>query len=180
MKNIYLILMLFIIVSCVNDDDENKGSCEPDQPIDKIIFAIDKSSDEYQLFLDKEEKMKKNIGIIVGENKFLFDEIIEEVPTVYFKTLSDIEENTIFLGLTTKGTSVGNTPGWYILDYALEEIGKPFYITIDDDKKFELIITKKPIGTKKYGEVIVNTDITVNGKETKFLFARFQPIIVLK
>ncbi len=171
MKNILTFLVFIVFISC-NNNDENKRSYF-EEPIRKIVFVIDKSSDSYKNFLDEKGKVKKNIGIIVGKYKFILDEIIENM------TLPKVEENVSFLGLTTKGSSTGGAPGFKILKYVCDEIGKPFYITIDNEKKFEIIVAKTP-KSAGYGEMRVNTDITVNGKETKFIFNSFQPYIILK
>ncbi len=172
MKNIVRFLVFIVFISCNNNDDSDKNINAFKEPIRKIIFTVDEFSDTYKLFLDKEGKIKKNIGIIVGKHKFLLDEIKENM------TLSKVEKNTSFLCLTTKGTSTGEAPGFQILTYALYENGEPFYITIDNKKKFEIIVTKEP--KKGLEEVLVSTDITVNGKETKFIFDGFQPYIILK
>ncbi len=165
MKNILTFLIFIIFVSC-NDTPSPSPSPSPSPPpeiLEEIMFIVDTSSDAHKLFLDKEGKIKKNICVIMGERKVFLNEIKENM------TLRKVEENVSFLGLTTKDRGIG----FQILKYVIDEIGKPFYITIDDKKKFEIIVTDEKI--KREG-----ANITVNGKETKFIVYRSKSYIILK
>lgn len=184
MKNILKIsvLLLFAFISCKSEENDNE-SFAIERPIKKVMFAVDKSSDEYKLFIDKNGKIKKDIRVVIGNRQILIDEIIDKNPNQesefwnYFQELSKVEqENHHFMGLSTKGESSGSNPGWYLLNHVLYEIDKPFYITIGGENKFKIIVVKKPITHKK--KMIVNTNVMVNGEKTKFLYSIY-PILYL-
>ncbi len=183
MKNILTFLVFIIFISCDNNghnDYDDNNSFENIEPITTMAFAVDKSSDVYKLFLDKKGKIKKNIGIIVGKRKFIFDKILEIKSNQrvdynsYFYVLSKFEgKNRSFIVFySTEGNEHSD-----ILSYVIEETGNPFYITVDKEKKFEIIVPKRPTGYAN-GDVKENA-VTVNGKESKLLISD-HAIIILK
>ncbi len=181
MKNIIkMITVVFVIMtlySCNENNDINENNSKaPDSRIRTAVFAIDTSSDAYKLFLDKDGKIKNNISVLVGEHKFLLDKIMEikSNQSVDFKVLSKFEgKNRSFTRFySTKGNEHSA-----ILNYVVEETRNPFYITIDEEKKFEIIVPKRPT-VYANGDVKENA-VTVNGKESKLLISD-KAIIILK
>ncbi len=180
MRNILIFLFFIIFISC----NKNNGEHTFLMPIQKVMFVVDKTSEAYKLFIDKEGKLKENVYIKVGDYKTPINQIIEknsnqEEFRIYFSYLSKIEgENHSYIGLSTKGRSTGDDPGWYILHHVLSKIGKPFTIIIDDKEEFKVTVTEKPVSKEQGKEVVVNNNVIVNGNKTKFLYSNY-PIIYL-
>ncbi len=184
MKSRIKILGLFFIIfiSC----NKNNGEHTFLMPVQKVMFVVDKTSDAYKLFVDKEGKLKENVYIKVGDYKTRINQIIEkksdrkkELFEMYFGFLSQIEgENHSYIGLSTEGIASGEgSPSWNILKHVLHKVGEPFTIIIDDKEEFKITVLEKPVSKERGKKVMVN-NVIVNGNKTKFLYSNY-PIIYL-
>ncbi len=183
---IYPIIFLTILSSCGKEEYEDNSRIRDERApriIEKVLFVVDKTSDEYKLFVDENGNLKDSVYIDLGDYKAPIKEVIGKESTAekyygeYLSNLVKIEgKNHSYIGLTTEGRSTGDAPGWPVLHHILHKVGKPFTIVIDGSKKFDILITNKVISARD--KMVVNNNVMVNGKKTKFL-SSYCPILFL-
>ncbi len=183
---IYSIIFLTILSSCGKEEYEDNSrilNAKAPRLVEKVLFVVDKTSDEYKFFVDENGKLKDSVYIDLGDYKAPIKEVLEKESTaegyygVYLSNLVKTEgKNHSYIGFTTEGRSTGDAPGAHVLFHILEDVGAPFTIVIDGSKKFDILITNKFISEQD--KMVVNNNVMVNGKKTKFLYS-YCPILFL-